>query len=262
MDLRESREIAAASCSRHPWELARVQVVHRLLNSQLAGRQPEMILDIGCGDAFVAEQVSQRYPTARILAVDTELDEATRDRLSARLTGRQVSLYRSLQEAASQPATADVVLLLDVIEHIADDVAFLSELRHCPLVTPQTLFLITVPAHQGSCSSHDEFLGHYRRYNNQLLVEHLAGPDTTARRAATSFSQPCSFESFRRARKRLLKGRARRAIGLAGWRGGPLATRVIQLMLQTDFACSRILRRLGIRLPGLSNYALCKTSAS
>lgn len=262
MDLRERRELASETGSRHPWELARVEVVHRLLRSQLGQRQPALILDIGCGDAFVAEQLSHRYPAARIVAVDTELDEETLARQRERLADLRITLHQSLKEAASQPATADVVLLLDVIEHIADDVVFLHELRSCPLITPHTLFLITAPAHQGLYCAHDVFLKHYRRYHNCLLQEHLARAGYRTVASGYFFWTALLLRIAQVGQERWFKGSVPPAIGLAGWQGGPLTTRAVQLMLQTDFACSRILRRLGIRLPGLSNYVLCKTSAS
>lgn len=262
MDLREQRELASTAGNRHPWELARVEVIEHLLRSQLGRRQPALILDVGCGDAFVAEQLSLRYPTAHIVAVDTELDEETLAQQRERLAGRPITLHQSLKEAASQPATADVVLLLDVIEHIADDVSFLRELRSCPLIAPQTLLLITAPAHQSLYSAHDVFLKHFRRYHSRLLEEHLAQSGFRALSSGYFFWTALLFRMAQVGRERLFRGRVPRAVGLAGWQGGPLATRAVQLMLQTDFACSRILRRLGIRLPGLSNYALCKTSAS
>lgn len=262
MDLRERRELVSEGGARHPWELARVEVVHRLLRSQLGDRQPELLLDIGCGDAFVAEQLARRYPAAQIVAVDTELDEETLARQRERLADLRITLRQSLEEAAVQAATADVVLLLDVIEHIADDVAFLRELRSCPLITPGTLFLITVPAHQGLYCAHDVFLKHYRRYHCRMLEEHLARAGFRTLSSGYFFLTALLFRSLQVGKERLFKGNAPRAVGLAGWKGGPLATRSVQLMLQADFACSRILRRLGIRLPGLSNYALCKTSAS
>ena len=262
MDLRERRELASSAAGRHPWELARLRVVERLLNSRLRGRQPELILDIGCGDAFVAEELSRLFPDAHIAAVDTELDDETTESLSARLSSRRVSLYRSLDEAAAQHGPADIVLLLDVIEHIADDVSFLQVLRSSPLVTPQTMFLITVPAHQGLFCSHDVFLGHYRRYNNTLLRDHLAAAGYETDEVGYFFFTALGFRLLEAGKERWQSGSSHRATGLAAWQGGPLATTLVRLMLQADFACSRILRRVGLRLPGLSNYALCKTSAS
>lgn len=259
MDLRESREKLAGS--RHPWELARLQVVYTLLNTHLQGRQPHVILDLGCGDAFVANQLSRRYPETRIVAVDVELDDETLAVLGGRLSGQRISLYKTLTDAAAQSGAADVVLLLDVIEHVSDDVAFLNELRASPLVTPQTVFLLTAPAHQGLFCSHDVFLGHYRRYDNSLLSDHLSRAGYVTDTAGYFFFCALLFRLVQVRKERWI-GRRSPTAGLADWRGGPLATAAVSWILQMDFTCSRILRRLGIRLPGLSNYALCKMSVS
>jgi hypothetical protein len=58
---------------------------------------------------------------------------------------------------------ARLVLLMDVLEHVPDDFAFLSELMAAS--APGTAFLVTVPANPSFWSTHDESNGHYRRYD-------------------------------------------------------------------------------------------------
>jgi hypothetical protein len=61
------------------------------------------------------------------------------------------------------------VMLLDVIEHIANPVEFLTGLlTRLPNVRAA---LITVPAHQELWSNYDEFYGHHRRYDRLTLAE-------------------------------------------------------------------------------------------
>jgi hypothetical protein len=61
------------------------------------------------------------------------------------------------------------VMLLDVIEHIADPVEFLTRLlNRLPNVRAA---LITVPAHSELWSNYDEFYGHHRRYDRLTLAE-------------------------------------------------------------------------------------------
>ena len=59
-------------------------------------------------------------------------------------------------------AAASVVLITDVLEHVADDRAMLASIVNaCP---PGANILITVPADMRLWSPHDEAFGHYRRY--------------------------------------------------------------------------------------------------
>ncbi|MDH4128746.1 MAG: class I SAM-dependent methyltransferase [Spirochaetota bacterium] len=57
---------------------------------------------------------------------------------------------------------ADLVLFMDVIEHIKDDISFVK--TYINKVKPGTYVLFTVPAFQFLFSGHDLFLEHYRRY--------------------------------------------------------------------------------------------------
>jgi 2-polyprenyl-3-methyl-5-hydroxy-6-metoxy-1,4-benzoquinol methylase len=61
----------------------------------------------------------------------------------------------------------DLILMMDVLEHVEDDLALLNSIIN-HLKNPGYL-LITVPALPLLWSSHDRFLGHYRRYTLKSL---------------------------------------------------------------------------------------------
>jgi methyltransferase family protein len=69
----------------------------------------------------------------------------------------------------------DAVGLFDVLEHIPDDVAFLSDCRYT--LCPGSLMYLTVPASPSLWSSDDDFAKHCRRYTHRSLAEllHQAG---------------------------------------------------------------------------------------
>ena len=73
---------------------------------------------------------------------------------------------------------AQLFMLTDVLEHVADDYAMLSELLAAASVGSH--FLLTVPADESLWSEHDESFGHYRRYSGERLAGVWAGlPVTT-----------------------------------------------------------------------------------
>ena len=61
----------------------------------------------------------------------------------------------------------DLVAVLDVVEHIEDDVAALAAMK--TLLKPGGKILIAVPAHQWLWSAHDVVNHHHRRYSKATL---------------------------------------------------------------------------------------------
>ena len=73
----------------------------------------------------------------------------------------------SLDSSLSSSYHADIVIAMDVLEHIQNNYSALKEWKHT--LKPTGLLLIFVPAFQHLWSSHDIFLGHYKRYNKKDL---------------------------------------------------------------------------------------------
>ena len=65
----------------------------------------------------------------------------------------------------------DLIVLLDVLEHIDDDSQSLTTVRS--LMNNKALILITVPAFQWLWSDHDVLHHHSRRYSKSTLKEKL-----------------------------------------------------------------------------------------
>jgi SAM-dependent methyltransferase len=65
----------------------------------------------------------------------------------------------------------DTLVLLDVLEHIEDDVGFLARLR--ATLVPGGRIILKVPASRFLCSRMDSAIGHYRRYDRAGLRETL-----------------------------------------------------------------------------------------
>ncbi|QQS43458.1 class I SAM-dependent methyltransferase [Candidatus Roizmanbacteria bacterium] len=65
----------------------------------------------------------------------------------------------------------DVVIASDVIEHIKDDVRAIQGLWS--FVKPGGMLLITVPGHSAIYGKRDEMWGHFRRYDQKVLLERI-----------------------------------------------------------------------------------------
>ena len=84
---------------------------------------------------------------------------AHRTELSA---GKQIRFVREVGMVSS-----DLVLMMDVIEHVDDDVGLIRQYSDSML--QHGTMLITVPAFQFLWSKHDVFLEHKRRYTHASL---------------------------------------------------------------------------------------------
>jgi len=76
----------------------------------------------------------------------------------------------------------DIVVAMDVLEHIEDDASALREILR--VLRPGGHLVITVPAHQALWSAHDVSLGHVRRYSRAHLMQTLADSHFSVLRAS------------------------------------------------------------------------------
>ena len=263
MDLAEAKERGFHNGVRHPWEMARVAVVSKLIRQHVALDRDAIVMDIGCGDTFVVEQLAADCPRALFYAIDTAFTPELVERYRTRLNSGRIRLSASL-DAIAPPLEKPVslVLLMDVIEHIEDDTGFLAGLLDRPAVGLRTKFLITVPAYQALFCSHDVFLGHHRRYSRRLLRERLEASGLRVIDIGYFFFTLLPVRLIQVVKERLLGLEPERiASGLVTWNGGPARAAILREALVLDASVSLGLSRLGVRLAGLSSYAICAKSA-
>lgn len=259
MDLKEAQY--KQNQQRHPWEMARFRFFSDLVQSNLhsINQKGGILMDVGCGDTWFVEQIALNYPNIRYFAVDINFSDEHLSMFRNKYKDGRIQVFKTIDDAAAaMPGEqADMVLLLDVIEHIQDDIAFLKMLKASSAVGAQTELVITVPAYQRLFSSHDVFLEHYRRYTNQMLVEHTRQGGWKAGETGYFFFSLLLARILVWAKERIL-GAKKYTTGLVEWDKGPFITGLVQGALVSDYRISQVLRKLGIRLPGLSNYTLCK----
>jgi hypothetical protein len=259
MDLVEARARGFETAVRHPWEQARLALVGQLIARHVTLQPGDAVLDIGCGDTFVVESLARTYPTVQFYAVDTAFTGDLLDDFRAKLSVGNVQLFGSL-DAVSLTKPAALVLLMDVIEHVPDDVAFLNEICGRPYVSQDTRLLITVPSFQSLFCSHDRFLGHYRRYSNRRLRRLFGRVKLTSIEAGYLFASLLPVRVLQVVRERIV-GFTEAPTDLATWRGSDVKARALAAVLTFDGRLALQLVRIGVRIPGLSNFAICRKSA-
>jgi SAM-dependent methyltransferase len=123
----------------------------------------QKILEIGCGTAFVLSEL-YRYNNELTLSGSDLYFEAL---LFANTRLPKASFYQMDACAIPFQDEYDLIMALDILEHVENDVIALGEI-YCSLKTGGGLFL-TVPQHKWLWSMHDEKAFHKRRYTWQEL---------------------------------------------------------------------------------------------
>lgn len=249
MDLRERRDVGpdAEGARRHPWEVARARFFRGVIADHVDRAAITRVLDVGAGDGWFAHELRPDLPPeAQVVCWD----------INYRSADLAVPAGERISRTAQRPqGPFDLVLLLDVIEHVEDDEGFLADV--VPLLSEGGRAVVSVPAYPRLYCEHDRMLEHHRRYRpdslRDLLSRHLR--IVASGSLFTTLLVPRAMTvAVERA------GRRQDATGVGAWNGGAMLTAAVTGVLDADAAIGRRLARQrivpGARLPGLSTWAV------
>jgi 2-polyprenyl-3-methyl-5-hydroxy-6-metoxy-1,4-benzoquinol methylase len=153
---------------RHFWFRARNHIIAALVDDPINSLPDGFrVLEVGCGSGNVL-RVLKRAAGGRGrvegLEVSGPASEVARQRTGLTVTNGKVADLRS-------PDPYDIIAAFDVLEHISDEAAVLSQMR--ALLRPDGRLILTVPAHPKLWSSFDEASEHMRRYTRSSLTRAL-----------------------------------------------------------------------------------------
>ena len=151
----------AAHDSTHWWYRARREILSDYLTRYGAMPQGARILEIGCGTGHNLPMLAQ-FGTVEAIEIDPAAREIASERLGRPVGDAPLPALPGIERGAY-----DLVAVLDVVEHIEDDVAALAAMK--TLLKPGGKILIAVPAHQWLWSAHDVVNHHHRRYSKATL---------------------------------------------------------------------------------------------
>jgi len=144
------------------WHVNKREAVLSMLQTRWNERlHNASILEVGCGTGAML----QRW---KALGTPIGVDTAPEALALCRRRGlRHLCLANAMASLPFREASFDVISLLDVLEHLEDDVQALIEL--CRLLKPHGWIVLSVPAYRWMASYWDEALGHKRRYSRSEL---------------------------------------------------------------------------------------------
>lgn len=129
------------------------------------------ILEVGCGIGTYTVPLAAAGHTLVSVDIDPAYVE-TATRRTETLPNVTVRHADATDPACDLGEAFDSVILLDVLEHIEDDVTLLAKLRG--RLKPGGCIVLKVPAIKALHSSMDDAIGHWRRYDRASLTLALA----------------------------------------------------------------------------------------
>jgi SAM-dependent methyltransferase len=143
------------------WHVNKRRLVQRLVSQY---QDPSSrILEIGCGGGLT----SRLFAEEGYWVVASDLSFQAAQFVSGHPQMCPILFDANTGGWPFQSSSFDVILMLDVLEHIEDEVVCLQEARR--VLRDNGILILTVPAHQYLFSSWDHIVGHKRRYSKRTL---------------------------------------------------------------------------------------------
>ncbi len=249
MDL--SEQPVSRAFLRHPWELAKRHFLIRLVHTFGLDSGAYRMVDAGAGDGWLGLELLRVLPEgSRLISWDIHYDMSSdpspRHRRTPKLDDTDVG---------------DMLLALDVLEHVDDPHEWLAELVSRHLRTGGYA-IISVPAWPALYGEHDRALGHRCRFRPDGARGLLEGAGLEIICAGGLFLSLLPIRVIGTVWGRLLRPAAHASDprGLE-WRWGRFTHRLMVGALTLDSRLSLALARRKVLVPGLSWWALCRKNS-
>jgi SAM-dependent methyltransferase len=122
------------------------------------------VLEIGCGTGNFTGLIARHAHSVVAVDLDAEFIATAQQRWK---DDRRISFRCCDATAEGWESEFDTIVLLDVLEHVEDDVGFLRSLRRA--LRPEGTLVVKVPSGDWLYGTMDHAIGHYRRYSKKTL---------------------------------------------------------------------------------------------
>jgi 2-polyprenyl-3-methyl-5-hydroxy-6-metoxy-1,4-benzoquinol methylase len=150
----------------HWWYKARREIIFDWVKRTTVIDRNHQVLDIGCGTGFNITYLHQ-LGYNQVAGLDVSPDALA----YCRSHQLKELLCGNAEKLPIQPHSYDIILTLDMLEHLPDDRSALSEIFR--VLKPGGSLFIFVPAFQFLWSFQDEISHHQRRYTAKELREKI-----------------------------------------------------------------------------------------
>jgi SAM-dependent methyltransferase len=188
-------------------------------------------LEIGCGTGFVLSGIAKAFPSVGLSG--SEIFSAGLAFAAGRL--ERAELFQMDARRIPFESEFDVIGAFDVLEHIREDEAVLSQMQRATIKGGG--IILTVPQHPFLWSQQDDCACHVRRYEARDLKEKVARAGFSVERATSFVSLLLPLMYLSRRRKRVT---VEQFDALDELRIGGLANTLLEAVLDMERAFIRL----------------------
>jgi SAM-dependent methyltransferase len=149
------------------WFRGKRSIVRHLMEKHGPGGPDKEILDIGCGCGYTIVELRKHYHNVHGLDSHVRAIEYCRERDITVIKGDFPN------DLPPDLKSYDVILMLDVLEHIDEDAQALARAQE--LLKPGGIIIVTVPAYMFLWAPRDTFHHHKRRYTRKGMHDLFRG---------------------------------------------------------------------------------------
>ncbi|MBU0700587.1 class I SAM-dependent methyltransferase [bacterium] len=153
----------AATENHHWWHRARRHIIFTLLAKYVPKGQ-QSILDVGCGPGTTIGHLEK---FGRVMGIDVSYDAVK----FCKGRGHEHIVCASAESLPMKDNSFSLITMLDVLEHIEDDMSVLCEIAR--ICKPNGTIVLTTPAYQFLWGDIDEICKHKQRYTASELCNKL-----------------------------------------------------------------------------------------
>ena len=246
-------EVTDKRINRHPWELSRTEsVLSEIFPYIKKCNQESDFINIGAGDMFFDKHILKLFKGHKLHAVDIGYG-SEKVKLIRRKSSR-INIYETLEDVTT--SDMDYALMMDSLEYMQDDVAFVKSLLK--KVKKGGYLFFTLPAFNYLNSEHDIIVGNLRRYDKKSFIKIIDQIDGLKMIKMHYFYT--SLWLVRVIQKVFHMEIDPQHKVTTGWkhRNNSFITIVVKTILNIDYNINMKLANIGLDFPGLSLLVICK----
>lgn len=166
-DLTMLHEVSAGS--RHPIDCHSREDAIRQLKIALEDRvDPKVVMEVGCSSGFLIEEIEKNV--GNIFLIGADVVSGPLNSLAKRYPNTPFLRF-DMMDCPLPSNSVDVLIMLNVLEHISDDTLALSQAFR--ILKPGGSLIVEVPAGKRLYGAYDRELKHFRRYSRSELKAKL-----------------------------------------------------------------------------------------